>query len=146
MKKIVTYVHAGSLDNEALYARLGKAYVCEWCGTSKVPERRKGGRVIVPNDEWIETPLRREEPRWVCISCFLDVYCACNSLKFEANPDRKLVAQVAAGEGMAPDEFRRGALEHQLSVLEERRRAGRLDAAAAEFEMSLKHLLATLSS
>ncbi|MBX3409684.1 MAG: hypothetical protein KF859_07335 [Phycisphaeraceae bacterium] len=136
-----TYIHAGSINNEELFARLGRPYVCEWCGTAKVPERRKSGRVIVPNNEWIHTPLRREEPRWVCISCFLDVYCACNCLDFEANPDRGLVAQVAASEGMTTNEFRRKVWEHQMAVIETDRRAGRLDQGSIGLEQRLKRLL-----
>lgn len=145
MTKEYSYIYGRELDNDQLFDLIRRRYVCEWCGTSKVPEGRgRRGKTIVPNDSWIETPLRRKEPRWVCISCFLDVYCACNSLEFETNPDRKLVAQVAESEGMTPDEFRRRALEHQLSVLEDERRAGRFDTADARLEEYLKHLLVTV--
>lgn len=136
-----TYVHAGSINNKEMYARLGKAYKCEWCGTAKVPDSRKIARVIVPNNEWIDTPLRREEPRWVCISCFLDVYCACNCLDFAANPDRRLVAQVAASEGMTTDEFRKKVWEYQISIIEADRQAGRLETPTVRLEISLKRLV-----
>lgn len=140
MDRAYSYIIGRELDNDQLFDLIRRPYVCEWCGTSKVPERRRG-KTIVPNDRWIETPLRREEPRWVCITCFLDVYCACNSLRFEDSPDRRLVANVAASELMTTDEFRRRVWEHQLSVLDDERRAGRYDSGHAGLERKLKRLL-----
>lgn len=89
------------------------------------------------------SPLRREEPRWVCITCYLGVYCACagDAEWFAGNPDRIVVERIARYEDLSVDDVRRIAWEHQLAIIQEERKAGRGNGALDEFEAFLQKLL-----
>jgi hypothetical protein len=135
-----SYTHDQDITNEELFAILGRPYLCPWCNRSKVPERRLG-KWIPRNQYWVKTPLRRDEPKWVCIGCYIDVYCACNSLAFSQNPDRSLVVKQAVFEGLSTDDFRRIAWQHQLAVIQADRQNGRLEAGSIGLENRLIRLM-----
>lgn len=134
-----SYVHEPPLTNKQLLKLLGKPDACAWCAESRTPDKTRRG--IAPTDSWLPTPLRSQEPRWVCISCYLDVYSACNSQAFDEHPDRKLVVAIAEDEGMTAEDFRRRAWEHQLSILVRDRVDGRADPRDAILERRLRLLL-----
>lgn len=134
------YYHGTELNNTQLYAIIGRPYICKWCTRSRVPEKRRGG-ILVTNDSWVETPLRYEEPRWVCIGCYIDVYVACNSLQYACNPDRVLVESIAQIERLSSDVFRRKVWEHQIFLIEKDRREGRSSQGSVGLELRLRRLL-----
>jgi len=118
------YVLPPQVNNERLYALLGVAHTCPWCGRARIPEKRSG-RFVVRNQLWFETPLVSSPPRWICQGCAIDIYSDCTSSFYDENGGTGLVRIIAEGEGVNPDEFRRRCLEHQRSIVNQHLAEGR---------------------
>jgi|GEM_PF-2403078 len=134
------YTHPPEVTNEELLRLVGGPHVCPWCRRSRVPASRRNSP-IAQNQYWVNTPLRRTGPMYVCVGCAIDVYSACNSSRFDTNMDRPLVEAVARGEGLTSEAFRRACWEHQMEIIREGRRSGTVEPGEEPLERRLLGLM-----
>ncbi len=95
------------MPDEDLRILLATEWRCPYCKVTDGP--------------WVQTPLRQTEPNWICEGCCIDIYSTCLDREFNDNPYREIVAEAAQLEGISLLEARRICLEHQLSLIKERR-------------------------
>ena len=88
---------------------LGKDYTCPFC----LVESTKNEIDI----KWVETPLIKKSPRYICLGCCIDIYSTCISSQFENHPYKDIVADSAKIAGRDIKEFRRICLDHQREII-----------------------------
>jgi hypothetical protein len=141
----LNYVTGIRLTSRELFALLSMHHVCKWCRAAHTRSRRSKLERRLPEDTWVRSPLGEQNVEWICITCYLDLVCACSGDDewFRANPDRVVVERIAKQEGLSVSAVRRGVWEHQLTVLRDERLAGRDGEELEEFELFLRRLLTT---
>lgn len=109
------HVRPPIISAEVVHGRVGRNWTCPFCNSESTAS--------AGNDDigWIETPLRKREPRFICLGCCEDIYSTCATDSFTDHPYRDIVEQAAAREGYDVNVFRKICVEHQLQVIRERK-------------------------
>ena len=99
---------------EEVHKLIRREWTCPWCGSERVVARRRQGAL-----KWVELPVLRDEPKWVCEGCALEVYYACNADDFETHVELNRIKLLAAELSLSVREFRLQCLRHQIQLLGE---------------------------
>jgi len=107
------------LTDEQVRQIVGRDWTCPWCRAESTHENRPeyGG--------WVYTPLRRHEPRFICLGCCDDIYSTCARPDFESHPYYDYVAEAAEIEGMDVSVFRLLCIRHQVELGKRKLQEGR---------------------
>lgn len=108
------HVRPDIISAQEVSRQVGREWQCPFCNsetTSSVGEQDIG---------WVSTPLRRKEPRFICLGCCEDIYSTCASPDYDTHGYRGVVQDAAKHEGVGEKEFRRLCIEHQHQIIRER--------------------------
>jgi hypothetical protein len=107
----VRYILPEVFDANFVKAQLGEDWRCPYC------KAQSTSHDVESDTGWVETPLRRSKPQWICAGCCIDLYSASLSDSFAEHPYRDIVQQAADIEGVTLSEARRIIIEHQQAIL-----------------------------
>lgn len=118
VKPFLSYTTPPKIYGNELYRALGHEWTCPWC---QVETAREDGTDDIG---WVETPLRKHTPRYICDGCAEDIYEMCARTDFDTHPFREDADRDAAIEGMTVAAFRKICLEDQVRILNSRLQEG----------------------
>ena len=87
----VQHIRPYSISAEAVFQLLGQT-VCPYCGKHVADDLAK-------DIGWIEGPIIRIPPRFICLGCCEDIYSTCAADDFATHPYRDIVVDAARIEG-----------------------------------------------
>jgi hypothetical protein len=101
-----------SISGKELKRICKKNYTCPFC----LVESTKS----IVDIKWIETPLVKKKPKYICLGCCIDIYSTCMSTEFMAHPYKDIVEDAAQKVDLDMMVFRKICLEHQKKIIIER--------------------------
>src|SRR5262245_19143246 len=95
------YITPNTYSSEVVEKATGSEWVCTFCRASST--RSEWGDEV----DWVCTPLKQEEPRFICLACCIELHAVCASEEFEQHPAKLTVEEVAQREGVLLSAFRK---------------------------------------